>query len=44
MIENCGAADVQLTRSDLHEIETALTQVQAHGDRYPEIHMRLINR
>jgi aryl-alcohol dehydrogenase-like predicted oxidoreductase len=44
MIENSGAAEVGLTAGDLREIETALTQIQAHGDRYPEVHMRLINR
>jgi aryl-alcohol dehydrogenase-like predicted oxidoreductase len=44
MIENSGAADVGLTAGDLREIETALTRIQAHGDRYPEVHMRLINR
>jgi aryl-alcohol dehydrogenase-like predicted oxidoreductase len=44
MIENSKAAEVELTEGDLREIETALTRIQAHGDRYPEVHMRLINR
>jgi aryl-alcohol dehydrogenase-like predicted oxidoreductase len=44
VIENCGAADLRLTDADLSEIETALTQMHAHGDRYPEAHMRFINR
>jgi aryl-alcohol dehydrogenase-like predicted oxidoreductase len=44
MIENSGAAEVALTAGDLREIETGLTRIQAHGDRYPEVHMRLINR
>ena len=44
VIENSGAAEVGLTAGDLREIETALTRIQAHGDRYPEVHMRLINR
>ena len=44
MIENCRAAEVVLTDVDRREIETALAQVHAQGDRYPEIHMRLINR
>jgi aryl-alcohol dehydrogenase-like predicted oxidoreductase len=44
MIENSRAAEVALTEGDLHEIETALTQIHPRGDRYPEVHMRLINR
>ncbi len=44
LIENCRAAEVVLTEGELREIEVALTQLRAHGDRYPEAHMRLINR
>ncbi len=43
MIENCKAAEVVLTEGDLREIEIALSQIHAHGDRYPEVQMRLIN-
>jgi len=44
LIENCCAAEVVLTEGELREIESLLSQVHAHGDRYSEAHMRLINR
>jgi len=34
--ENIGAAGVELTPSDLTEIQTAAAQIQVHGARYPE--------
>ncbi len=34
--ENIGAAAVELTPDDLHEIESAVSKVAVHGDRYPE--------
>jgi aryl-alcohol dehydrogenase-like predicted oxidoreductase len=34
--ENLGAAAVELTTGDLHEIESALSQIQVEGARYPE--------
>jgi aryl-alcohol dehydrogenase-like predicted oxidoreductase len=34
--ENIGAADVQLTRSDLRDIEAATSEITVHGARYPE--------
>lgn len=33
--ENIGAAAVDLSANDLHEIERALTEIEVHGDRYP---------
>ena len=33
--ENLGAANIELTRANLQRIETALAQVEVHGDRYP---------
>lgn len=33
--ENLGAADVELTHKDLHDIEAALSQIVVWGDRYP---------
>ena len=44
LIENCTAAEVKLTEDELREIETALSQIHAQGDRYAEAQMRLINR
>ena len=44
LIENCGAAAVILTEDELREIENAVSRIHAQGDRYPESHMRLINR
>lgn len=34
--ENIGAAAVELTQDDLREIEDAVSNVQVHGDRYPQ--------
>src|SRR5213083_1597779 len=34
--ENIGAVDVNLTADDLHEIETAASQIKVQGARYPE--------
>jgi aryl-alcohol dehydrogenase-like predicted oxidoreductase len=42
--ENAAAADIQLTREDLHEINTLLPPGMAAGTRYPEPGMRAINR
>jgi len=33
--ENLGAADVELTDEDLNEIESATSQIEVRGDRYP---------
>ena len=42
--ENTAAAAVELTESDLKEIASAASQIQAHGARYSEAAMRMINR
>jgi len=34
--ENIGAVEVQLTATDLHEIETAASSITVQGARYPE--------
>jgi len=34
--ENIGAAAVELTAADLHEIDSAASQISVHGARYPE--------
>jgi aryl-alcohol dehydrogenase-like predicted oxidoreductase len=33
--ENLGSASIELTTADLSRIETALAQIEMHGDRYP---------
>jgi len=33
--ENIGAADIELTRDDLRQIEGALAHIKVQGDRYP---------
>jgi aryl-alcohol dehydrogenase-like predicted oxidoreductase len=33
--ENLGAANIELTATDLQRIATALQQIKVHGDRYP---------
>ena len=42
--ENIKAADVELTASDLAEIESAASQITIHGARYPEAMERMSNR
>jgi aryl-alcohol dehydrogenase-like predicted oxidoreductase len=34
--ENIGAAEIELTFDDLHEIEEATSKITVHGARYPE--------
>jgi aryl-alcohol dehydrogenase-like predicted oxidoreductase len=42
--ENLAAADVHLTTADLHEIETALSQIKVHGGRMSEKHMQQVEK
>jgi len=42
--ENLGAADLQLTRDDLAEIDAAAAEITVQGERYPEAMQRLIDR
>lgn len=42
--ENLGAADLELTAEDLAELDSASTEVQVVGDRYPEAMQRMIDR
>lgn len=42
--ENIGATEINLSASDLAEIETAAAQIIMKGDRYPEAAMKMINR
>jgi aryl-alcohol dehydrogenase-like predicted oxidoreductase len=42
--ENIGAAAIELTSDDLHEIETAAAKIKVEGTRYPEHLERLTGR
>jgi aryl-alcohol dehydrogenase-like predicted oxidoreductase len=44
LIENIGAAAVELTPSDLHEINTAADKITLQGARYPEHLQKLVGR
>ena len=40
--ENVGAVEIDLTASDLREIDTAMARVPVEGDRYPEHLQKLV--
>jgi aryl-alcohol dehydrogenase-like predicted oxidoreductase len=42
--ENLGAASVELTKSDLDEIEQTFADLKVHGARYPEQMLKLVGR
>jgi hypothetical protein len=42
--ENLAAADLELTATDLNEIDTASAAIAVQGDRYPQAMERLIDR
>jgi Aldo/keto reductase family len=42
--QNLGAVDVQLTPTDLREIETALSGITVHGGRMNEEQMRVVDQ
>jgi aryl-alcohol dehydrogenase-like predicted oxidoreductase len=42
--ENAAAVDVELTESDLSEIESAASQIKVEGARYSDAVQRMINR
>jgi aryl-alcohol dehydrogenase-like predicted oxidoreductase len=44
MVENIGAADIELTSADLREIESAFSKMTVQGARLSEEHMKLIDR
>jgi aryl-alcohol dehydrogenase-like predicted oxidoreductase len=44
LVENIDAADVELTRDDLTDIERTASAIPIHGARYPEALERLSNR
>lgn len=42
--ENLGAANIELTTDDLRAIDSAVSQLAIHGERYPEAVQKMINR
>jgi aryl-alcohol dehydrogenase-like predicted oxidoreductase len=44
MVENIGAAEVELTSADLREIDSAFSKITVQGARLSEDHMKLIDR
>ena len=42
--ENLGAADVELTRDDLRELDDLTSQIEVRGNRYSEAAQKMINR
>lgn len=42
--ENLGAADVELSKADIEEIEKAAAKVGVQGERYPEAMEKMVNR
>ncbi len=42
--ENVAAVDVELTRTDLDDIEAAAARITVHGKRYSEASQRMVNR
>jgi aryl-alcohol dehydrogenase-like predicted oxidoreductase len=44
LVENIGAAEVELTSADLREIESAFSKITVQGARLSEEHMKLIDR
>jgi diketogulonate reductase-like aldo/keto reductase len=44
LAENLGAATLVLTPSDLREIDDAFAAISLHGDRYPDVLQRMVDR
>jgi aryl-alcohol dehydrogenase-like predicted oxidoreductase len=42
--ENLGAVAVELSESELHDIDTVTSQIEIQGDRYSEAALRMIDR
>lgn len=42
--ENLGAANIELTAEESHELEEASSQVKLQGDRYSPFHQQLVGR
>ena len=44
LVENIGAADIELTDEEVAEISTASSQIEIVGTRYPEPMMKMVGR
>jgi aryl-alcohol dehydrogenase-like predicted oxidoreductase len=44
LVENLGAADLQLAADELAEINSAAAAITVQGERYPEAMQRMIDR
>ena len=44
LTENVGAATIELTSDDLSKIETALSEIEVQGARYPENLQKMVSR
>lgn len=44
LVENTGAAKIELTSDDVHDIEMLASKVKVHGARYPEQLEQMTNR
>jgi aryl-alcohol dehydrogenase-like predicted oxidoreductase len=44
LAENLGAAGVELSADDLRAIDEAASQIEVHGERYPEQMMKMVGR
>jgi aryl-alcohol dehydrogenase-like predicted oxidoreductase len=42
--ENLGAANIQLSADDLRDIDSAASQIEVRGERYPEQLLRMVGR
>ena len=42
--ENLGAANIQLSRGDLEELDAAASQIPVQGERYPEEIQKMVDR
>src|SRR5579862_5077034 len=42
--ENLGAANIQLSRGDLEELDAATSQIPVQGERYPEEIQKMVDR
>jgi aryl-alcohol dehydrogenase-like predicted oxidoreductase len=42
--ENVGSLKVELSAEDMDAIDTASSQVELHGERYPAFHAKLVGR
>ena len=44
LLENLGGAQIDLTTSDIRDINEAVSQIEVHGARYPEAAQKLVGR